>query len=142
MSTSPWRKRRTQQGRFAHRPYVRTALLSSYLAVHLREERIAILVALLVIPHQPKLFDGEVAQVFGGLLDVHVVVAGDGEDGRLRSRARRVHGGPRRGAGCPGHGTYQAGGRLGEGARALANVSDGLIGAFAVAGDGVIQELG
>src|SRR5215212_987204 len=52
-----------------------------YLAVELLQDRVAVLVALLVIAHHPKLFCGEAAKTTGDLLHSQLVIALDGELG-------------------------------------------------------------
>ena len=53
---------------------VRLLLGGPYLAIHLFEERRALLAPLLVIANQLQLVHGEVVEALGDLIDVHLVV--------------------------------------------------------------------
>src|ERR687894_565578 len=92
---------------------------SPYLAIHLLEERLAPLVALLVIAHQLQLLYRETLEALGDLIHVHIVVALYGEYARLCRPLGALDGGTRGGACRPGRGTQQACGRLREGAHPL-----------------------
>src|SRR5215217_4282774 len=124
---------------------VRLLLGSPYLAIHLLEERVALLVALLVIANLLQLLHGKVVQASRDLLHVHLVVAGYRENGRLRrplgSLGRSVQGASR----GVGHG---AGRRSQQACRApptrhrsLLDAPHDLLGTRSVAGEGVVKEL-
>src|SRR5829696_5054447 len=116
-------------------------LASPYLAIHLLEERLAPLVALLVIAHQLQLLYRETVEALGDLIYVHIVVALYREYGRLRRLLGALDGGTHSGADRPGRGAQQARGRLREGAHPLPGAPCGLLGARPVAGEGVVEEL-
>src|SRR5215212_6475985 len=123
-------------------PMVVGLLLGSpYLAIHLLKERLALLVALLVIAHQLQLIYRETVEALGDLIHVHIVVALYREYGRLRRPLSALDGGTRSGADRPGRGAQQARGRLREGAQPLPGAPCGLLGARPVAGEGVVEEL-
>ncbi len=83
-----------------------------YFSVHLLEERLAPLVALLVVANQPEFLDVEVVEAPGGLLDVRLVVAGFREGSRLRRGPHRSRRSTCRGAGRLGRSAHQARGRI------------------------------
>ena len=83
--------------------------------VHLLKERLARLVALLVVANSSELLDGEVIEARGDLLHVHLVVALYREGSRLRCGSHRPCCGP----GRPGCGAHQARGPIGGCSRAL-----------------------
>src|SRR5215212_960486 len=114
---------------------------SPYLAIHLLKERLAPLVALLVIAHQLQLLYRETVEALGDLIHVHIVVALYREYGRLRRPLSALDGGTRSGADRPGRGAQQVRGRLREGAQPLPGAPCGLLGARPVAGEGVVEEL-
>src|SRR3712207_1887952 len=108
-------------------------------AVHLRDEGLPVLVALLVVARPPQLRFREAIQPPRDFLHVHLVVALDrrsprgdvcGLPRRVRRRARR------RARGAP-----QARGRPGEGARAFPGAPPGPVCAPPVLGEGGGQEV-
>src|SRR5215218_1927125 len=105
-----------------------------YLAIQLLEERLALLIELLVIAHQLQLLHGEIVEAFGDLLHVHLVVALY----RKHNRLSRLLGSLGRGAYRPGRGAQQPRGRLSEGAHARLGALGGLLGARPVAREGAI----
>src|SRR5215212_11738209 len=74
---------------------------SPYLAIHLLKERLAPLVALLVIAHQLQLLYRETVEALGDLIHVHIVVALYREYGRLRRLLGALDGGTHSGADRP-----------------------------------------
>src|SRR5215207_6610303 len=123
---------------------VRLLVGSPYLAIHLLEERVALLVALLVIANLLQLLHGKVVQASRDLLHVHLVVAGYREGGRLRrplgSLGRSVQGATRGVGHGAGRRSQQAGRAPSTRHRPLLDAPHDLLGTRPVAGEGVVEE--
>jgi hypothetical protein len=117
---------------------VRLLLGSPYLAIQLLEERLALFVELLVIANQLQLLYGKVAQAFGDLLDVHLVVALYGEGSRLRRPLGALDRGPYGAGRGSNHASHCLPGRP----RSFLDVLGGPLGTGPVAREGVVEELG